>query len=393
MRFLEILRTSLNSLISNKIRTFLTMLGVIIGVFAVVALVSLVGGIENFIIDRFNAIGSNLIVVAPGRAGFGQDPALSFTKKTLEEKHVDLIREELGEEIKGVTPSIRLVKKASYKTKDQQVIVTAGNSEGADLFNLELVEGRFFTKEEVKNKAAVVIIAPNVRKELFGERDPIGEKIKMGSKQFAIIGLSGKEGGQSNERVYMPYTTAQETFDINSITNILAKSQSMDMIDQTALKIRHTLAQELDPNDFTVISQKDILKSVGDILNILSAILAAIAGISLVVGGIGIMNIMLVTVNERIHEIGLRKALGATKIAIGFQFFIESVIISVLGGLLGLFISWLLTLAIKNTIRAEITNWAILLSIGFSLFIGALFGTYPALKAANKDPIEALRHE
>ncbi|MBD3366288.1 FtsX-like permease family protein [candidate division WWE3 bacterium] len=393
MNIPEAFRSALRSLFSNKIRTFLTMLGVIIGVFAVVALVSLVEGIENYIVDRFNAIGSNLIIVAPGNAGFAQDPAISFTKKTLEEKHVDLLRKELGGLVPGVTPSIRLIKKASYRAETHPAIITAANWEAADLFSVDIVEGRFYTKAEVINKDYVVLLAPAVKEDLFGDADALGKKVKIGSKQFTVIGLTGNESGQSNERAFMPYTTAQEVFDVDSITNILTKAKSPDTIDQVATEIEHILVQELDPNDFTVISQSDILASIGDILDVLSIVLVAIAGISLVVGGIGIMNIMLVTVNERIREIGLRKALGATRIDIAGQFFIESVLISLIGGLFGLLVSWFLTLGIRSVLRAEITPWAIALSLGFSFLVGAVFGTYPAVKAAKKDPIEALRHE
>lgn len=393
MKWIETLKSALRSLLSNKIRTFLTMLGVIIGVFAVVALVSLVKGIENFIIDRFNAIGSNLIVVTSGRAGITQDPAISFTKKTLEEKHVELIRKSLGDEIKGVTPSIRLVKKATYRNEVFFASITASNSESAELFSTDIASGRFFNANEVRSNSYVAVIAPDVKEELFGKIDAVGEKVNIDGKSFEIVGVTIDEGMTSNQRIYVPYTTAQQAFDVDSITNILIKAKNREDIDEVALKIEHTLVQELSPNDFTVLSQKDILNSIGSILDVLSLVLAAIAGISLFVGGIGIMNIMLVTVNERISEIGLRKALGATRFDIGSQFLVESVFISLFGGILGLFVSWLLTLGIKNYIRAEITPWAALLSVGFSLFVGVAFGTYPALKGAKKDPIEALRQE
>jgi len=207
------------------------------------------------------------------------------------------------------------------------------------------------------------------------------------------LGTSKDEGGPSNDRIFMPYTTAQDVFDIDTITNIVTKAQDPSEVASVAAEIEHVLIQELDKNDFTVIMQKDILNSIQDILGVLSTILAAIAGISLMIGGIGIMNIMLVTINERIKEIGLRKALGATNFDIGSQFFVESIVISVLGGLLGLFISWILTLAIQSILRAEITIWSVFLALGFSISIGAIFGTYPAIKASKKDPIKALGYE
>lgn len=393
MRWIETLKSASKSLFSNKIRTFLTMLGVVIGVFAVVALVSLVEGIENFIVDRFNAIGSNLVIVANGRAGFAQDPAISFTKKNLKEEHVDLIRKELKGSIEGVTPSIRLIKKATYKSEVYYASITASNAEAAELFSTEIKEGRFFNDSEVRSKAYVAVLGSDVKQELFGSAQAVGERVKIGNKNFLVVGLTKEESANSNQRIFIPYTTAKEVFAVDAITNILTKAKSPDDIDTVALEIEHLLVKELGPDEFTVLTQKDILNSIGSILDVLSVVLAAIAGISLVVGGIGIMNIMLVTVNERINEIGLRKALGATRIDIGAQFLAESVVISVFGGSLGLLTSWFLTLAIRSVIRAEITFWAAFLALGFSFFVGAVFGTYPALRAGKLDPIEALRHE
>lgn len=393
MKFSSVLNSALKALGVNKTRTFLTMLGVIIGVFAVVSLVSLVKGIENFIVDRFNSLGSNLIFVAPGRSGFNSDPALSFTNNKLEEKHVDLIKENVGKDLVAVAPSIRLGKNAKYKTKQYYATVAGSNEDAKDLVNVDIEKGRFFTKTEVDANAKVVIIGPTIEKELFGDSNAMGKSLKIDDESFMIIGTAKSRGGSQDERVIMPYTTMQDSLDVENFSNIVTKAKNADDIDLVIKKIELALLKDLDKEDFTVLSQASVLESFKSILNVLSIGLAAIAGISLFVGGIGIMNIMLVSVNERIQEIGLRKALGATSRDIGTQFLIEAIFISVLGGLLGLGLGFLVTVISKPWLNAQIPWWAIFLAMGFSIAVGLGFGTYPALKAAKKDPIEALRFE
>jgi len=393
MKFSSILNSALKALGVNKTRTFLTMLGVIIGVFAVVSLVSLVKGIENFIVDRFNSLGSNLLFIAPGRSGFNSDPAIAFTNNKLEEKHVDLIRENVGSDLVAVAPSIRLGKKVIYKTKNYYSTVVGTNEDVRDLVSVEIDKGEYFTKEDVNVSAKVAIIGPSLVKELFGDSNPLGQSIKIDNNSFIVVGTSVSKGGAQDDRVIMPYTTMQDVLKVKNFSNIVTKAKNPDDIDLVIKKIELALLKDLDKEDFTVLSQASVLDSFKNILNVLSIGLAAIAGISLFVGGIGIMNIMLVSVNERVQEIGLRKALGATSKDIGVQFLIEAIFISVLGGLMGLGLGFLVTVLSKPWLNAEIPWWAIFLAMGFSIAVGLGFGTYPALKAAKKDPIEALRFE
>ncbi len=387
----ESLKSALQALGANKIRSFLTMLGVIIGVFAVVALVSLVKGLENFIISQFDAIGSNLIIVASGNASFGRDPATSFTKQNLQEKHVDIVKKAIEKDINGITPSIRVTGRLKYKNKTGAYSVTATNEEATKITNVEIEYGRYFNRAEVLSKAHVVVLGPAVKEDLFGSAPAVDKKITLADRTFTVIGVAKEGAVGASDRVYIPYTTAKEIYNLTSITNILVSAKNPEDVDSLMREIEIALVSDIKPDDFSVISQKDILKVVNSILTLVATLLGAIAGISLFVGGIGIMNIMLVTVTERTSEVGLRKALGATKLDIGIQFLLESAIISLSGGIIGLFIAWVTTLLIRDLIEAEITLWSALLSLGFSLFVGIVFGTYPALKAAKKDAIEALR--
>jgi len=392
MRIFDTVNSSIKALTVNKTRTFLTMLGVIIGVFAVVSLVSMVKGVENFIVGQFNSLGSNLIFISPGRAGFNSDPALSFTNNKLDEKHVELIEDNV-KDIVAASPSMRLGKTVKYKTKSYYATLVGTNENVRELINVEVDQGRFFTRTDVEAKGKVAILGHKVVEEFFGNTNPLGSNIKIGDGNFVVIGTYKERGGRQDERVIIPYTTMKNVLSIKNISNIVTKAKDANRLELTIKEIELSLLKDLKKEDFTVLSQADILESFKNILNVLSIGLATIAGISLLVGGIGIMNIMLVSVNERIQEIGLRKALGATSRDIGIQFLVEAVFISLLGGIIGLGLGYLVTVISKPWLNAQIPWWAVVLAIGFSTLVGLGFGTYPALKAAKKDPIEALRYE
>jgi len=393
MRITDTLNSSIGALGANKTRTFLTMLGVIIGVFAVVSLVSLVKGVENFITNRFNSLGSNLLFISPGRSNFQGDPSIAFSSNKLEEKHVELLQSTLKDELTAVAPSIRLGKTAKYKTKSYYSTIVGSNENVQQLVSIEIEKGKYFNRNDVLSSAKVVIIGKLIEEEFFGNNNPLGQSIKIDDKSFIVIGTYKEKGGRQDERIIMPYTTIKDSLGVKNFSSIVTQAKNPEDIDLVIKKIELTLLTDLKKEDFSVLSQATILSSFKNILNVLSIGLAAIAGISLIVGGIGIMNIMLVSVNERIQEIGLRKALGATSFDIGIQFLIEAIFLSVLGGLIGLGFGFLVTLISKPWLNAQIPWWAILLALGFSTAVGIGFGTYPALKAAKKDPIEALRYE
>lgn len=393
MNITDTFDSAIKTLANNKARTILTMLGVIIGVFAVVTLVALGKGVQNYITEQFNALGTNLVFIAPGNIDFTDDPAKSFTNNKLDEKHMKLVETYASDVVEAITPSYRAGKIVEYKNKNYYATFL-GSSEKADvIFNIPLKEGRNFTKNEVNSKSRVAIIGPLVEEEFFSNTSAIGKSIVVDGDRYEVIGVAIKKNQDFDDNVRVPYTALEETLGIDKFSGIAIKVKDDISLDRAIKQIELALLRDLDDDDFTVLSPEDILASFNNILGILTAALGGIAGISLFVGGIGIMNIMLVSVTERTKEIGLRKAVGATPANIGAQFLIESILISVTGGALGLLFGLGATFIARQWVQAEITSGAVLLAFGFSVFVGIVFGTYPALSAAKKDPIEALRYE
>ncbi len=393
MKTIETIRTAFVSLQKNKIRSFLTMLGVVIGVFAIAALVATIRGFQNYITDQFNSLGTNIIYITPGKLTFTDDPSKAYASNKLEVEHVDLIKTDLGDKVISITPEYELAKRTYYKTNNYLASIIATNEKGLEIFNVELEKGSFYTKADVDSKQKVALIGSEIAKQLFGTKNPIDEKIKIENTSYKVIGLISKKSADYDTGVYIPDSTAVSEYGLKNVASIVLKFQPELDANSVKQDIRYSLLKQLGKDEFTVSTQADLLESINGILGIIETGLAAVAGISLLVGGIGIMNIMLVSVTERTREIGLRKALGATGKDIGLQFVSEAVFISITGGLGGLVFAWLGTLIAQHWIRAEIPVWAVFLAIGFSAAVGIGFGTYPAIKAAKKDPIVALRYE
>ncbi len=391
----DLVKTSFRSLLSNKTRTFLTMLGIIIGVFAVISLISIGQGIQNYVTGQFGKLGSDLIFVTPGKLNLRGDPGANFLANKLDEKHYKLIENYASDYVKEVTPLMEIGKTISYKNKTYYTEVQATNEKGVTTYRIELDKGRYFSRSEVNSGSKVVMMGSTSATELFPNQNPIGKNIKIDDKTFTVIGVAMEKGSQLDRRVYIPYTTAKHLFNIKNFSALVMISQSSENVESAMKRVELALRRDLDEDEFTVISQKDLLSSFQSILGTITIGIGAIAAISLLVGGIGIMNIMLVTVTERTQEIGLRKAVGATPNNIATQFLVEATSLSVLGGLIGMGMGILLAFIVKTyfNFAAEVPLWSILLAFGFSFLVGVVFGTYPAIKAANKDPIEALRYE
>ncbi len=393
MRFGTIFKTSLKSLRTNFVRSLLTVLGVVIGVFAVVTLISLVQGLQNYVTSEFESLGAKLIFVYPGGGGITNDPSLAFSNNKLAEKHVQLIENNAGDVISHVTPIMQTGGAVKYKTNTYYASVLGGEAITQEVFNLDLERGRYITRNEARTGENVTILGDQVRRELFGNLDPIGREIELEGEKFTVIGYIPPKSQDYDQQVIVPLKKIEDIFDLENYTYIAVELKSKDNVDEDSKIIKLSLLKDLDEEDFTIYTQQDLLSQVQSILDILKFGLAAVSGISLLVGGIGIMNIMLVSVTERIREIGLRKALGATRVNIAVQFLIESVVLSLLGGLIGLGFGFGGCLIARRWIESEITPQMIGLSLGFSLIVGVVFGTYPAIQAGKKDPIESLRYE
>lgn len=393
MKISESISTSLKALVQNAFRTFLTALGVLIGVFAVVTLTSLVTGVENFIDKQFEALGSNVLYIYPGSGGFANDPATFFSDNELSSVELENIRREAKGYVQYLSPVIAMGQNARYKNKSYYSSLISGNTDFLPMYSVDLESGRYFNEQERSSSQKVAIIGSYVKEKLFKDSDPINKKIKMGDAQFLVIGLMEEKSEDFNKMVVIPDTTMDLVFDYSQYTYISASIPNNVSIDDAKRKVQFAMLKSMDEDEFTIFDQEDFLETVNSIIGIIEIALVAISSISLVVGGIGIMNIMLVSVTERIKEIGLRRALGATPKNIALQFMIESVMVSVSGGTLGLFCGAIATKFAQKWIQAEINLQTIVLAFGFSVAVGVLFGTYPAVKASKLDPIEALRYE
>ena len=406
------MKTASNGLLANRSRSGLTVLGIVIGIASIILIMSLGEGAQNLILSQVQSVGSKTIAVIPGKLSGGISGMMASMSDSLKIKdYEDLKNKSNVPYADTIMPIVFGTAPVSYENEGYRPTIFGASAFFAKIFNIYPTEGRIFTDEEVSSYADVAIIGSSVRDELFPGGGGLNEKVKIRNKNFRIIGILGKNGSSSfvnfDEAVIIPFTTAQQyIFGIKYFNRIIVEADKEADISETAADITRTLRNNHDitdpeKDDFTVQTQAQAASMVGAVTSIFTLFLALVAAISLIVGGVGIMNIMLVSVTERTREIGLRKSLGATDRDILLHFLFEATILTTLGGIIGValglsfsfFVSLILTFALHLSWTFYLPTLAIILGLGISALVGIIFGIYPARQAAKKSPIEALRYE
>lgn len=394
-----------SALMANKMRSLLTMLGIIIGVGAVIAMVSIGMGVRNNIQQSIASLGSNMLIVMPGAENRTGVRGGAGSKTTLEDEDADAIKAKIGG-IDNVSAMVSGSYQVVFGNSNWKTSVQGVSPDYMDIRSLEVESGIFITEHDMVKRNRVAVIGSTVSENLFGGSNPVGQNIRINNQPFKIIGVLKKKGQSSmgqdqDDVIIVPMTTAQERMlGINYVHSINVQVSSPDIMDEvqedieTLLRQRHHIAKGQE-DDFNVRNLTSLMETMDSTTAMITMLLGAVAGISLLVGGIGIMNIMMVSVTERTREIGIRKALGATFRNIMMQFLIESVVIGIIGGVIGIFMGCTLSIAVAEffNFNTVITLLPIAVSFSFAVGTGLFFGIYPARKAAKLDPIEALRYE
>ncbi len=402
MNFIETFRVAFEAIISNKVRSGLTMLGVIIGVMAVILLVSIGEGAQAYITKEMTGLGTNLLVITPGKTsttgGFHPPSASTVRKLTYDDAQALRRRAWL---LTDAVPLVFGTGKIKYRNMGRDMMIIGTTPEFQRVRNLFVDTGSYISQGDVDSKTKVVVLGTKVKEELFGAENALGKVVVLSDARYRVVGVMRKKGTSMgmdiDDIVYIPVTSGQELFDTDSLFEIIASTPRAEDVDRSIAQIKDVLMKRhAHKEDFTIQTQGAMLEMMNTVLGVLTAVLGGIAGISLLVGGIGIMNIMLVSVRERTREIGIRKALGARNKDILAQFMIEAITLSGAGGLIGIILGVGLALLIPvfvEVLPTSVSLWSILMAFFFSAAVGIFFGVYPARKAAMQDPIQALRYE
>lgn len=396
-----IFRSAIDDFSRNKMRTFLTSLGILIGVFAVVVLIALGLGLKQYISDQFEAMGKDTIFLVPGRilsgGGGFSGSASSFTGR-FDERDLQTLKK--IDHVVGVAPIS--IKSTSIKglLKDDFADIMFSSEVAPDVMGIDLEEGRFFDKADVAKRAKVVVIGSKIAEDYYGSaEEAIGEKITIDDVKFTVIGVTESKGGGGmggpdyDNYLYGPYTTGFIFDPDKKFFRLSVKAEDETYVASVKEDIEKEFLKRYDEEEFSIVEPTELLSAITSIFSVLNLILVAIAAISLIVGGIGIMNIMYVTVSDRIKEIGIRRAIGARRSDILYQFLAEAILLSSIGGLLGLALAYLVVFLVSNFFPAYIDLGSVILALGISSAIGITFGVFPARKAANLEPVEAIRYE
>ncbi|HEV2339182.1 MAG TPA: ABC transporter permease [Patescibacteria group bacterium] len=406
MELIELFSSAVEALLLNKTRTALAMLGIIIGIGAVIALVSLGQASQQAVQSQIQSLGANLLTIIPGaiQTGAVRSAAGSTTTLTLDDANAIMSSPQVTA-VSQVSPELSRRSQVTAGRNNSNTSIIGATPAYESVHNVSIAEGSFISAQDNTGVRTVAVIGPTVASDLFGTSDPVGQTVRITGIPFTVIGETVSKGGSGfanqDDTIFIPLNTAQKrVFGLNYLTSIALSATNANVMTDAEnqagylLLTRHKIS---DPSqaDFSIFSQQDILGAASQVTGTFTALLSGIAAISLLVGGIGIMNIMLVTVIERTREIGLRKALGAKDNWVVLQFLIESILLTVSGGIAGMVLGIILSYVISLLINLPFTIsfYAIILAIGVSGGIGILFGWYPAKKAAALSPIEALRYE